>query len=710
MFADCRSPTRLKQLNIFFEPNAVTGILTVQFFDNLRLAQKLFLSYLIPVAAIVLSAILVFLSINSLAEANRWVNHTHKVIGEGRALLASMIDMETGMRGYLVSGKDEFLEPYVAGNANFDEDLKDLKLTVSDNPVQVERLGEIQRLKDAWIKTAAEPQIAMRREVIKGQAAATEFKRVSARIVGKQKFDAFRAAIASVQERLTANNDVRAQLLLQSILLDMVNKETGQRGFLLTGLEVSLEPFNEGQIMMVQHMKDLRAHLETVNYPTSSILTALNEAEIMADDWVSQAALPEIEARRAMNDVTVQLDDIVSHIEKGAGKQTMDNIRKEIADFVDMEQALIETRSAEAAGLGKMTITVIAVSAVIAAFLVSLIGYLIASGIMRQVGGEPMHIAQISRRIADGDLKLDIAVTGKETGIYAAMIDMLNSLKSVLTEVRDATTVQSTATENLNTIADETNRNIQDQQNAINMVAAAVEQMQVASGDVASSTSQSASSANQATALVTAGNQKAKEVSAEIGDLSKNISQTTESIEELSNNAKNISTILDVIRNIADQTNLLALNAAIEAARAGDQGRGFAVVADEVRSLAQNTQDSTAEIEAMITKVQGSAVQSVNAMNAGRDKADKIVERITDVTSALDEIMDAVHNITDMTNQISSAADEQHATSGEISNRAVDIKELSEKTSSSTTQITESVAELTALAKKLGNEVARFRL
>jgi methyl-accepting chemotaxis protein len=137
--------------------------------------------------------------IPSLIEDAKWVDHTHMVIEEAMKIEAAAVDMETGMRGYLLAGKEEFLAPYSAGAKLFSQRVEKLKEMVSDNPSQVTLLGEIQDTIDGWRSNVTESAIELRREIGDAKTMNDMAKRVG-EARGKKYFDKFRKQIATFIE------------------------------------------------------------------------------------------------------------------------------------------------------------------------------------------------------------------------------------------------------------------------------------------------------------------------------------------------------------------------------------------------------------------------------------------------------------------------------------------------------------------------------
>lgn len=241
-------------------------------------------------------------------------------------------------------------------------------------------------------------------------------------------------------------------------------------------------------------------------------------------------------------------------------------------------------------------------------------------------------------------------------------------------------------------------------------ISAAMEQMATTSEDVAFNAQQTSDASHGAVIQAEKGNLDVTKNLTASRSLSQAMESTSEQMAQLEEKTKSISSVLDVIRNIADQTNLLALNAAIEAARAGEQGRGFSVVADEVRSLAKRTQESTSEINLIIQTLQQGSEDSMQAMKVSHDLATHTLHSSEDAGSSLKLINEQIHKIEAFNEQMATAATEQSAVARDVTKQVSDITNLANENESSIQSANHSANLALDESNEVKQQISKFKL
>lgn len=310
------------------------------------------------------------------------------------------------------------------------------------------------------------------------------------------------------------------------------------------------------------------------------------------------------------------------------------------------------------------------------------------------------------------DLTMNVKSTGNDeiSKMTSDFDSFIQDFKNLIFDVKQALGILNTATENLATTTAQTSEGMQEQLHEADMVATAATEMQATIQDISHNTEAAAKKAESTNENAMCGKQEVDSTVSRISELTDSLTHASDVVTQLEQDAVTIGSVLDVIRGIAEQTNLLALNAAIEAARAGEQGRGFAVVADEVRSLAQRTQDSTQEIESIISTLQQRTREVVTVMERCKEQGGSSSEQAVQAGTLLYSISEDVQNIMDMSTQIATAIDEQNQVASEVNKNVVKIRDIAEQAAHHSETNAHTSEEVSAQAEVLHKAIAKFNV
>ncbi|MCA3898419.1 methyl-accepting chemotaxis protein [Vibrio vulnificus] len=340
---------------------------------------------------------------------------------------------------------------------------------------------------------------------------------------------------------------------------------------------------------------------------------------------------------------------------------------------------------------------------------------IVSSVILLQVSFKPLSrlnsvVADLSQ--GNGDLTQRLAIESKdEIGQISHSINLfIEKLQQMFIEVADSSkeidhavvNLSEQSRSNLHTL----NQHTQETEQAIT----AIEEMSASANSIAQSADNAAHLTETTTRYADESKQTVTGAVESVNGLVTQVVAMSDTITRMSDDTKQISTVLQVIGDIAEQTNLLALNAAIEAARAGEQGRGFAVVADEVRALAARTQQSTAQINEMLAKLKNTTENVVNEMGSTRTRCEETAERTNHVMDSLNVVTDSVAEINNLNTLMATSAMEQRQVTQEVSKNMAAIQEIVRLLNENAVQSTSISDELQNTSHALTDVVGRFRV
>lgn len=344
--------------------------------------------------------------------------------------------------------------------------------------------------------------------------------------------------------------------------------------------------------------------------------------------------------------------------------------------------------------------------------LAALATVLMAWLLTRSIVGPLREALLAARRVAQGDLTQTLAVQGRDevSELQRALQQMQAQLRETLSRIAGSSTQLATAAEELNAVTEAARQGLQQQNDELEQAATAVTEMSTAVDEVARNAVSTSEASRASSQAAQQGQTRVADTLDAIAALSDEVSATGTLVQQLAVQSQDIGKVLDVIRAIAEQTNLLALNAAIEAARAGEAGRGFAVVADEVRALASRTQQSTLEIEQMVSSMRSGASHALGSMHSSSQRA--LATRALAETAgvALEEINSRIGEMYERNLVIASAAEEQAQVAREVDRNLVNIRDLSTQSADGARQTNAASHELSRLAVDLQGLVNRFHI
>jgi len=428
---------------------------------------------------------------------------------------------------------------------------------------------------------------------------------------------------------------------IAGVLSSLKDAETGQRGYVITGDEAFLEPYNTGSGEVLNVTKELRKL--TLDNPNQ-------QKRIDAAEPLIAAKLAElkqtIDLRRSGN-----IDETNKIIRGGEGKRFMDDLRRILNEMDEEERELLKQRAQEADAAAGNAQSVIVFGTVLCLLCVIAAGFFITRSLSRQIGGS------------------------------------VGQIQSSSTELQAAANQQATATK--------------EQATAMSEISTTISELLATSRQIAESAQRVAHIAGQTAAAARSGDATVSTAHESIATIRRQVDLIVNHMLELGRKSQQIGAVLDIVAELAEQTNILAINATIEAAGASEAGKRFAVVADEIRKLADRVAGSTKEIRGLIEDVRSSVNTTIMTTEGGSKSVDAGARQFSEVAAAFGEIAGLVGTTTEAAREIELSTKQQSTAVEQVNVAITSAAQATKETEASSGQTLQTAVELSSLSHAL---------
>ncbi|WP_141621422.1 methyl-accepting chemotaxis protein [Myxococcus sp. AB036A] len=519
-------------------------------------------------------------------------------------------------------------------------------------------------------------------------------------IVAGVSFQGANQLTTSTAGLLTAHENFRIIREVRALLMDA---ESGQRGFILTGDESYLVPYREATAALQNDLSRLRDTM--ANHPHQR--ARLNRLEPIVTQRVNRLE-DGIRLRRQEG-----LEAGAKFIQAGKGREVMLQVKQVIDEMLVAEQERWDEHATAARDMAQRILWVLGIGTLLGVVIVGGGSYIITRGITTplralMVGAEQLgrgklehridvkgqdETAQLARAFNDmaekrqqNEVQLEKESEQREHTLRT-VAEFVNQLAGASAEILSSTTEQVAGA--------------QEQGSAVTETVSTIEEITKTSEEAAGRARAVSDSARHAEDVGRSGRRAVEEAVGAMGAVREQVESIASRILALAEQAQAIGDIITTVNDISEQTHMLALNASIEASRAGEHGRGFAVVASEVKALADQSKKATGQVRQILGQIQKATHGAVMTTEEGTKSVATATRVVSEAGANIQTLSDLLAQASLTAAQIAASANQQATGIGQIRQAMHDVNQATQQALISSRQTERAMQDLNGMGQKL---------